>query len=54
MRAIVKNIKSIWNICEKVTKREYQAYIQGLECAEDYWKQNPDTRPEFHSYYFNF
>lgn len=60
MSKIVKNIKSMWNVCgktaercAKAAKRECKEFEKGWAEAETYQIQHPDAWNELHSYYFN-
>lgn len=53
MKAIVKNMKSVWNVCGqaaercvKAAKREMGEYKASWADAEAYWIQHPEDRPE--------
>lgn len=46
MKAIVNNIKNMWNVCGNVVKRELNEFELGWAEAEEYWKEHPEARPE--------
>lgn len=53
MGKIVKNIKSMWNVCghtaeryANAVKREYREFDKGWMEVEEYWKEHPEARLE--------
>lgn len=53
MGKIVKNIKSMWNVCghtaeryANAVKREYHEFDKGWMEVEEYWKEHPEARLE--------